>query len=124
MVRLFAMVLAVLVLAGLGLGFYVYDQVTALELESITDDVHLIRGIGGNVAVLRGLRAFQRFVRQLLQVAERMRQTGASVEVTLAEELTEDVGYTPLVIPFVVQRDRAYVLRRAWEEATGAVRPD
>lgn len=40
------------VLLGLG-GIYVYDLFSSLEVESVGDDVWVIRGVGGNVGVLR-----------------------------------------------------------------------
>ena len=43
-------VVAVVLLAGAG---YVYKSVHTLEVEEITDDLHVIFGMGGNVAVLR-----------------------------------------------------------------------
>lgn len=78
----------------------------------------------GEVTDREGVRAFQRFLRQLWQVAERASQQGLSLDETLASaELTEDAGYTEIGLPFVYQLDREFVLRRAWEEATGRVSP-
>jgi glyoxylase-like metal-dependent hydrolase (beta-lactamase superfamily II) len=45
----------VVALAGL-LVIYLYNRVTLLEREAVTDSVHVIYGIGGNVAVLRTQR--------------------------------------------------------------------
>jgi glyoxylase-like metal-dependent hydrolase (beta-lactamase superfamily II) len=41
----------VLVLAALAI--YVYGQVSSLEVAEVTDDVHVIHGLGGNVGILR-----------------------------------------------------------------------
>lgn len=46
-------VLIVLVVILAGVGFYLYSQVSALTSRKITDDVHMISGLGGNVTVLR-----------------------------------------------------------------------
>ena len=35
--------------------------------------------------------------------------------------LSADAGYAAIGIPFVFKLDRDFVIRRAWEEATGAV---
>lgn len=45
-------VIAVAVIA-LGGGAFVFYQVRSLDVERITDDLHLIKGLGGNVAVLK-----------------------------------------------------------------------
>ena len=46
-------VLLVLVSLVVGLGGYVYLQVRSLEIERLSDDLFVLRGFGGNVAVLR-----------------------------------------------------------------------
>ena len=35
--------------------------------------------------------------------------------------LTEDAGYETVAVPGIVRLDRDFVVRRAWEEATGTV---
>ena len=35
------------------LGLYVFGQIRSIKIEQITDDVHVLYGLGGNVAVLR-----------------------------------------------------------------------
>ncbi len=78
----------------------------------------------GPVTDREGLRDYQRFVRQLWSVAERAAKEGQSLAKTQATaELTADAGFETMVIPFVMRLDREFVLRRAWEEATGAVKP-
>ena len=78
----------------------------------------------GRVTDREGLKGFQRFLRELGQVAERAAREGRSLEETQATaELHSDAGYAPIRIPFVVKLDREFAIRRAWEEATGAVRP-
>ncbi len=78
----------------------------------------------GEVTDREGVRAFQRFLRQLWQVAEQASRQGLSLEETVAgADLSEDAGYAESSLPFVYRLDREFVLRRAWEEATGRVVP-
>jgi len=78
----------------------------------------------GAVTDRDGLIAFQSFIRELAAVAADAAAAGKSLEETLASaNLREDEGYEAMSIPFVMNRDRDYVIRRAWEEATGAVKP-
>jgi glyoxylase-like metal-dependent hydrolase (beta-lactamase superfamily II) len=78
----------------------------------------------GPVTDRAGLEAFQLFIRELWQVAERAAQEGKSLEETLQTAgLRADAGYQVIGIPFLLRLDRKFVIRRAWEEATGAVRP-
>ena len=51
--KIVAGILGVLLIIVLGLGAYVYTQVSKLETERVTDDLHVIYGLGGNVGVLR-----------------------------------------------------------------------
>jgi len=77
----------------------------------------------GPVTDREGLRAFQLFVRQLWTLAQTAAAEGRTLEQTLAlPGFTADAGYGTFDIPFVVKLDREFVIRRAWEEATGAVR--
>ncbi len=50
--RIFLIVLGILVALVLGVGGYVYQVAMSLEVERITDDLHMIKGLGGNVGVL------------------------------------------------------------------------
>ena len=45
--------LAVVVAAAAALGIYVYQQVSSFEVAKVTDDLHVIYGLGSNVGVLR-----------------------------------------------------------------------
>ena len=48
---------------------------------------------------------------------------GLALDATLARaKLTRDAGYETIGIPFVFRLDRDFVVRRAWEEATGSVK--
>ena len=50
--RIFLVVLGVLIALVLGVGAYVYQVAMGLEVVRITDDLHMIKGLGGNVGVL------------------------------------------------------------------------
>jgi glyoxylase-like metal-dependent hydrolase (beta-lactamase superfamily II) len=68
-----------------------------------------------------GLASFQRFVRELWSVAEESVARGLTLEQTLADvKLTQDAGFEVIAIPFVTRLDRDFVVRRAYEEASGA----
>ena len=67
-----------------------------------------------------GLRAFQRFMGQLAAVGREAERSGRSLEETQANAVLDaDAGYDVMAIPFVMRLDPDFVLRRAWEEATG-----
>jgi glyoxylase-like metal-dependent hydrolase (beta-lactamase superfamily II) len=80
----------------------------------------------GPVTDREGIRSFQAFLREVWQLAGQAAAEGLSLEQTqeLARRtLTSDAGFAVLAIPLVMSRDRDFVVRRAFEEATGAVRP-
>jgi glyoxylase-like metal-dependent hydrolase (beta-lactamase superfamily II) len=78
----------------------------------------------GPVTDRAGVRAFQRFLREVWRAGAQAAREGLSLEETLARtQLTEDEGYGVTRMPFVFRLDRDFVIRRAWEEATGAVVP-
>jgi cyclase len=69
-----------------------------------------------------GLEQFQRFLRELWAQVEPLASAGRTLEETLAAvRLTEDAGYDAVAIPGILTLDRDFVVRRAWEEATGTV---
>jgi cyclase len=49
---IFKTVLIVFLIAAAAIGGYLYQRVTTLEYETLTEDVHVIFGFGGNVGVL------------------------------------------------------------------------
>ena len=51
--KLWLKILLALVLLLAGLGLWVFSEVRHLKVEQITEDVHVIFGLGGNVGVLR-----------------------------------------------------------------------
>ncbi len=94
------------------------DRVLALDFDKV------IPG-HGSVSDRAGLVAFQRFIRQLWQVGADAAVKGESlVEAQRTAALTEDKGYAVMAIPFVMRLDRDFAIQRAWQEATGAVKPD
>ena len=79
----------------------------------------------GELSDADGMAQFQSFLNQLIEIGDTAVGTGAGVTETIElAELTEDEGYQEIYVPFVVRLDRAFVLRRTWEEFTGAVTPD
>lgn len=68
-----------------------------------------------------GLREFQDFVVQLADIGAQAAAAGTSLEDTVASDaLTADAGYEPIRFIIDMGLDRPFVLRRAWEEATGS----
>jgi glyoxylase-like metal-dependent hydrolase (beta-lactamase superfamily II) len=93
------------------------DRVLALDFD------HVIPG-HGPVTDRAGIVAFQRFQRELWQLAEQGAREGKSFEQTRElPGLDADAGFTAMRIPLVMSLDRDFVIRRAWQEATGAVGP-
>ena len=67
-----------------------------------------------------GIRQFQSFMVQLGEIGREAASKGWSLEETQAtDELTTDSGYEPIRFIVSLGLDRAFVLRRTWEEATG-----
>lgn len=75
----------------------------------------------GPVTDRAGLRAFQGFMRQLAAAGQSAVAQGWSLEEMQEQAaLDADAGYEAIGVPFVLQLDRDFVLRRSWEEATGS----
>jgi glyoxylase-like metal-dependent hydrolase (beta-lactamase superfamily II) len=92
------------------------DRVFALDFDTV------IPG-HGPVTDREGMREFQHFIRQLAELGAQAARAGLSLEETQARALLDaDAGYEVIAIPFVLRLDREFVIRRAWEEATGNVR--
>ena len=92
------------------------DRIAALDFDKV------IPG-HGPVLTRDGIRDFQRFIRQLWALGD----AAAKAKTPLADfqknaALTTDTGFESIAIPFVIRLDRNFVLRRAWEEATGTVK--
>ena len=92
------------------------DRVLALDFDRV------IPGHGA-ATDREGIRQFQSFLSQLWAVGEQAARQGLSLEETLrTANLTADAGYEAIHVPFLLNLDRRFVIQRAWEEATGAVR--
>ena len=90
------------------------DRILTLEFD------HVIPG-HGPATDAEGLRQFQRFMQQLGAVGADAAKAGKSLEQTQQEAVLDaDAGYETMEIPFVMRLDRDFVLKRAWEEATGS----
>ena len=86
---------------------------------------HVIPG-HGPVTDRDGFRQFQRFIRQLAEIGNWAKVEGKTLEETQAtERLTEDAGYSEIRMVISIGLNRAFVLKRAWEEThdTVEVRP-
>jgi glyoxylase-like metal-dependent hydrolase (beta-lactamase superfamily II) len=104
-------------------GGSVEEWIATLDELLAIDFDHVIPGHG--LATDRaGVLAFQRFLADLWAQAKGAAAAGKTLEQTLASvELTHDEGYEAISLPFVFALDRDFVVRRAWEEASGAVSP-
>ncbi|RBP53067.1 MBL fold metallo-hydrolase [Arenicella xantha] len=70
-----------------------------------------------------GLLGYQRFMSQLAMLGELAANNDTSLDDMVADQaLTADAGYTAIKFAGIpIGLDRKFVLRRAWEEATGNV---
>jgi len=94
------------------------DRVLALDFDRV------IPG-HGPVTDRAGALRFQAFLREVWELARQAAAEGLSLERTqevARRSLTADAGFVPLGLPPIFVLDRDFVVRRAWEEATGAVR--
>jgi glyoxylase-like metal-dependent hydrolase (beta-lactamase superfamily II) len=93
------------------------DRVLALDFDQV------IPG-HGPATDRNGVLGFQLFIRELAALGAAAAEKGWTVEQAQASSaLKSDAGYEEMSIPFVMKLDRDFVIRRAWEEATGAVTP-
>jgi len=93
------------------------DRVLALDFDRV------IPG-HGPVTDRAGIERFQAFLRELWELARQAAAEGLTLERTqevAARSLTRDAGFVAMGLPPFFTLDRAFVVRRAWEEATGAV---
>ena len=78
----------------------------------------------GAVSDRDGVRQFQAFLKELWEKTSAAAQAGETLEQTLRSvKLTEDAGYEAIAVPLVLRLDRDFVVKRAWQEATGTVLP-
>ena len=93
------------------------DRVLALDFDRV------IPG-HGPVTDRAGILHFQDFLREVWGLAQQAAAEGLSLERTqevAARSLTTDAGFVAMGLPPFFTLDRDFVVRRAWEEATGAV---
>ena len=91
------------------------DRVLALNFEKV------IPG-HGPVTDRAGLLEFQRFIAELAEFASKSVAAGKSLEETLAAAALEHDGhFEEMRFLYFFSFDRDFVIRRAWEEASGAV---
>jgi glyoxylase-like metal-dependent hydrolase (beta-lactamase superfamily II) len=101
-------------------GGSVREWIATLDRALALDFDRVIPG-PGPVTDREGLRAFQGFLRELWGLAEQAAREGKSLaEAQRLPGLSADAGYAAIGIPFLFKLDRDFVIRRAWEEATGA----
>jgi len=104
-------------------GGSVLEWIATIDRILIIDFDRIIPG-RGRVTDRAELQAFQRFLRDLWTQASEAAAAGKTLRETLASvELRHDEGYESMSIPFVMKLDRDFVVRRAWEEASGVVSP-
>ncbi|HYC54384.1 MAG TPA: MBL fold metallo-hydrolase [Candidatus Binatia bacterium] len=77
----------------------------------------------GPVSDKEGLRQFQNFLRELWDVGMAAARDGKTLDQTVAEtRLKTAEKMEDIYVPFLIRLDHDFVVKRAWEEATGAVR--
>jgi len=104
-------------------GGSVQQWVTTLDRVLELDFDKVIPG-HGPVTDRAGLVAFQGFMRELAAVGQEAKGSGATLEQTQANAaLAADAGFQVMAIPFVMRLDRSFVVKRAWQEATGNFTP-
>ncbi len=81
---------------------------------------HIIPG-HGNVANAGELKQFQAFITELAAQGTAVAKMSEVAALKLAK-LSTDTGYGAISIPFVLNLDRDFVVRRAWQEASGKVK--
>jgi len=78
----------------------------------------------GAVTDREGVRQFQSFLREVWeQVSGAVREDKDLEETLRSVQLTQDAGYEAIAVPLVLRLDRDFVVKRAWQEATGTVVP-
>ncbi len=93
------------------------ERVLALDFEKV------IPG-HGPVTDRAGVLEFQRFIAEVAEFARVSAAAGKSLEETLsAANLEHDEAFEEMVFLYFYRYDRDFVIRRAWEEASGIVQP-
>jgi cyclase len=98
------------------------DWSTTLEQVLTLDFDRVIPG-HGLVASREDLEGFARFMSELAESVAKAVADGLTLDQTLESvDLKEDAGYREL-LPLIMNMDRDSVVKSAWEEATGVVKP-
>jgi len=93
------------------------DRILELDFD------HVIPG-HGPVADREALLSFQRFLRDLWEQVSAAAEAGSTLrEAQASVDLRTDEGFGVISVPFLFSFDRDFVVKRAWEEASGVVRP-
>jgi len=103
----------------------VEEWIGTLDRAKTLDFDRVIPGHGA-VTDRAGIEGFQAFLRELWQLAQQAAAEGLPVERAqdvARASMTSDRGFEVVAILGILRLDRDFVVRRAWEEATGAVRP-
>ena len=104
-------------------GGSVREWITTIDRILELDFDRVIPG-HGQVSDREGLLAFQRFLRDLWdQAAAAVAASKALPETQQSVDLRHDDGFGVISVPFVFAIDRDFVVGRAWQEASGIVRP-
>jgi glyoxylase-like metal-dependent hydrolase (beta-lactamase superfamily II) len=104
-------------------GGSVQEWGTTLERVLALDFDKVIPG-HGPVTDRDGLLEFQRFIAELAEFASESVAAGKSLEETLAAaDLEHDEAFEDMVFFYFFRFDRDFVIKRAWEEASGTVQP-
>jgi len=112
-------VITLLVLASLA-AIFLYRTIASLEIETVTDDVAMIRGAGGNVGVLRTERGAvvvdsMTFAMQGRQIREAAERFGGPTQVLINTHYHSDhthgnPGFAPGMQVVATQRTRDYLV--------------
>jgi glyoxylase-like metal-dependent hydrolase (beta-lactamase superfamily II) len=110
--------------ADLEAGGSIEQWIGALDRVLAMDGYDRVIPGHGAVTDREGIRRFQSFLKELWAQASAAAAAKQTLEETLRSvKLTQDAGYTTFTVPFVVRIDRDFVVKRAWQEATGTVVP-
>jgi glyoxylase-like metal-dependent hydrolase (beta-lactamase superfamily II) len=102
-------------------GGSVQEWAATLERVLALDFDRVIPG-HGPVTDRAGLLEFQHFIAELAEFASQSVAAGKSLEETLAAaDLERDGQFEEMVFLYFFRFDRDFAIRRAWEEASGAV---
>jgi len=104
-------------------GGSVREWITTIDRILALDFDRIIPG-HGSVTDRAGLLAYQQFLEDLWSQASAAVAAGKTLNETLESvDLHYDEGFGVISVPLVFRIDRDFVIRRAWEEASGVVKP-